>query len=75
MVIILTACSVLFSGPVEARQHKPCREFQLAMAEEVVLGPMACMMGGQVVIAKWFEEHQSFHVNKWQCLKEKPENL
>lgn len=43
-----------------------CKDVRLSFAEENVT-PHACLMNGQIEIAKWMEGHPDWQVAKWSC--------
>lgn len=60
--IAMVVCSIL--------QGAACREVELTFVDnEPTIMPYACMVMGQVEIAKWMELHPNTYVSRWTCRK------
>lgn len=46
-----------------------CKEVTLPTATEQALTPMQCLMGAQIDLARWQDEHPRYFVKRWSCQK------
>ncbi len=49
-------------------EPEKCKDVRLTFAEENVT-PYACVMTGQIEIAKWMDSHPDWQVAKWGCAR------